>query len=48
VVLYCGCCPLQRCPNLKPAFLAVREMGFSTLRVLLLPDDFNTDWIEKG
>lgn len=48
VVLYCGCCPLARCPNLRPAFTALREMGFTKLRVLILPTDFNTDWIEKG
>jgi hypothetical protein len=48
VVLYCGCCPLERCPNLKPAFLTLRDAGFTNLRVLLLPHDFNTDWIEKG
>jgi thiosulfate/3-mercaptopyruvate sulfurtransferase len=48
IVLYCGCCPLRHCPNLKPAFIALRDMGFSSLRVLLLPNDFNTDWIEKG
>jgi thiosulfate/3-mercaptopyruvate sulfurtransferase len=48
IVLYCGCCPLQHCPNLKPAFVAMRDIGFTKLRVLLLPTDFNTDWIEKG
>jgi thiosulfate/3-mercaptopyruvate sulfurtransferase len=48
VVLYCGCCPLAHCPNLKPAFVAMRDMGFTNLRVLILPNDFNTDWIEKG
>ncbi len=48
VVLYCGCCPLAHCPNLRPAFTAMRDMGFSNLRVLILPNDFNTDWIEKG
>jgi hypothetical protein len=48
IVLYCGCCPLQHCPNLKPAFRAMRELGFTDLRVLLLPRDFNSDWIEKG
>ena len=48
VVIYCGCCPLQHCPNLNPAFTAMRDMGFTNLRVLLLPNDFNTDWIEKG
>jgi hypothetical protein len=39
---------LERCPNLKPAFLTLRDAGFTNLRVLLLPHDFNTDWIEKG
>jgi hypothetical protein len=48
IVLYCGCCPLQHCPNLKPGFSALRDMGFTNLRVLLLPNDFNMDWIEKG
>jgi hypothetical protein len=48
LVLYCGCCPLQHCPNLGPAFAAMRDMGFTDLRVLLLPKDFNSDWIEKG
>ncbi|HKV06381.1 MAG TPA: hypothetical protein VJO53_14895 [Candidatus Acidoferrales bacterium] len=48
VVLYCGCCPLERCPNLRPAFSAVREMGFKRLRVLILPQNFGTDWVAKG
>lgn len=48
IVLYCGCCPLAHCPNLRPAFTALRDMGFTSLRVLILPNDFNTDWIEKG
>jgi thiosulfate/3-mercaptopyruvate sulfurtransferase len=48
VVLYCGCCPLAHCPNLRPAFTAMRDLGFANLRVLILPNDFNTDWIEKG
>src|SRR5215471_21011895 len=41
VVLYCGCCPLDKCPNLRPAFTALKEDGFSRLRVLLLPASFN-------
>ena len=48
IVLYCGCCPLGHCPNIRPAFVAVRDMGFTHLRVLMLPNDFNTDWISKG
>ena len=48
VVLYCGCCPLEKCPNLRPAFKALQEAGFARLRVLILPTSFNSDWVEKG
>lgn len=48
IVLYCGCCPLAHCPNIRPAFQALHDMGFTHLRVLILPNDFNTDWIAKG
>jgi hypothetical protein len=48
LVVYCGCCPLWHCPNLRPAFVALRDMGFTHLRVLLLPNDLNSDWIERG
>jgi hypothetical protein len=48
VVLYCGCCPLEKCPNLRPAFTALKDLGFARLRVLLLPTNFNADWVEKG
>jgi thiosulfate/3-mercaptopyruvate sulfurtransferase len=48
LVVYCGCCPLERCPNIRPAFTTLREMGFSKLRVLVLPTDFATDWVAKG
>jgi thiosulfate/3-mercaptopyruvate sulfurtransferase len=48
VVLYCGCCPLEKCPNLRPAFSALKDNGFARLRVLILPTSFNTDWVEKG
>jgi len=48
LVIYCGCCPLERCPNLRPAFTALRELGFTKVRVLLLPTSFAVDWAEKG
>jgi thiosulfate/3-mercaptopyruvate sulfurtransferase len=48
VVLYCGCCPLEKCPNLRPAFTALKDVGFARFRVLILPTSFNTDWAEKG
>jgi len=47
-VLYCGCCPWNRCPNVGPAFSKMREMGFSNVKVLYLADNFGTNWVEKG
>lgn len=48
VVLYCGCCPLAECPNVRPAFTALRELGFTHVRMLLLPHNFDTDWVGSG
>jgi rhodanese-related sulfurtransferase len=48
IVLYCGCCPLNRCPNLGPAFAKLSEMGFTNVKVLYLPDNFGADWADKG
>jgi thiosulfate/3-mercaptopyruvate sulfurtransferase len=48
LVVYCGCCPLWHCPNIRPAFSALHDMGFTHLRLLLLPTDLHTDWIQKG
>lgn len=48
LVIYCGCCPMERCPNIRPAFKALQYLGFKNVRVLLLPNDFATDWAGKG
>jgi len=48
LVIYCGCCPMEHCPNIRPAFKALQGLGFKNLRVLLLPQDFGTDWAGKG
>lgn len=48
LVIYCGCCPMDRCPNIRPAFEGLQKLGFTRLRVLLLPTDFATDWAGKG
>lgn len=48
VILYCGCCPWEKCPNIRPAYDALRHMGFARLVVLLMPEDFAHDWIEQG
>lgn len=48
LVIYCGCCPLEHCPNIRPAFVALHDAGFTHLRVLILPHDFASDWVAKG
>src|SRR5579859_5295665 len=48
IVLYCGCCPFDRCPNVRPAFVLFRDLGFTHLRVLALRTSFATDWAEKN
>jgi thiosulfate/3-mercaptopyruvate sulfurtransferase len=48
LVIYCGCCPFGYCPNVRPAFVALHGMGFTHLRVLVMPNSFATDWVDKG
>lgn len=48
IVLYCGCCPWDRCPNVAPAWQRLHEMGYSSVKVLYLPDNFGDDWVTKG
>lgn len=47
-VIYCGCCPFGFCPNIRPAFVALHGMGFQHVRVLVMPNSFASDWIDKG
>ncbi len=48
IVLYCGCCPFTKCPNVRPAYQALRKLGFKNVRVLVIPENLTADWIEKG
>jgi rhodanese-related sulfurtransferase len=48
IILYCGCCPWERCPNVKPAFRALHDQGFTNVRVLFITKDFGTDWADKS
>ena len=48
IVIYCGCCPMVRCPNIRPAYQTLKELGFTNVRVLEIPTNLHTDWVEKG
>lgn len=47
VVIYCGCCPFDRCPNIRPAFAALVEMGFKHAKLLDIPKNVKVDWLDK-
>jgi hypothetical protein len=46
--IYCGCCPFVKCPNIRPAYSALHDLGFSKIRVVMIETNLHTDWIEKG
>ena len=49
LVIYCGCCPMaNKCPNIRPAYRTLKEMGFTHIRVLNIPTNMETDWFSKG
>lgn len=48
IVIYCGCCPWDRCPNIGPAWHLLHQMGFTHLRVLYIAQNFGADWADRG
>lgn len=48
LVLYCGCCPYQNCPNIRPAFTKATSLGFGKTRVLDLPTTLKANWTDLG
>lgn len=48
IILYCGCCPFDKCPNIRPAFAALHAMGFTHVKAMVIDTNLKTDWIDKG
>jgi thiosulfate/3-mercaptopyruvate sulfurtransferase len=48
LIVYCGCCPWDMCPNIKPAMEALREMGFTKVKALMIAKNFQADWADHG
>jgi thiosulfate/3-mercaptopyruvate sulfurtransferase len=48
VVLYCGCCPWDHCPFIKPAMNLLKQMGFTRAKALYLETGFKGHWLDKG
>ncbi|HEY3927478.1 MAG TPA: rhodanese-like domain-containing protein [Candidatus Koribacter sp.] len=48
IVMYCGCCPWEHCPNVRPAYAALHRMGFTNVKVMHVVQNIGTDWVDKG
>jgi len=48
IVVYCGCCPYEHCPNVRPAIQLLKDMKFTNYKLLDLPHNIKVDWINKG
>jgi rhodanese-related sulfurtransferase len=48
LVIYCGCCPFEHCPNVRPAVALLKEMKFTNYHLLNLSKNLKADWIDKG
>ena len=48
LVIYCGCCPWEKCPKIAAAWKELTAEGFKNLKVLYLPKNFGEDWADKG
>jgi len=48
IVIYCGCCPWSKCPNIAAAYDALQDLGFKNVKVIYFADDFGTNWVDQG
>lgn len=48
IVIYCGCCPWGRCPNIGPAYKQLHDLGFTNVKALYIANNFGDDWVSKG
>lgn len=48
LIIYCGCCPFDRCPNIRPAFQTITGMGFKNVQLLNLAKNIKTNWLDMN
>ncbi len=48
ILIYCGCCPWTRCPNMAAAYDTLIELGFTNVKAMIINDNFGVDWVDKG
>src|SRR5215467_7460536 len=48
IVIYCGCCPWEACPNVRPAIELLHQLGYRQVKGLVIPSNLEADWTSKG
>jgi rhodanese-related sulfurtransferase len=48
LVIYCGCCPWVRCPNIAASFEQLHSLGFHNVKAVRIDNNFGADWVDKG
>jgi hypothetical protein len=48
IVIYCGCCALEHCPNIGPALDYALDQGYKNVKVLNIEKRLKTEWEDKG
>jgi thiosulfate/3-mercaptopyruvate sulfurtransferase len=48
IVIYCGCCKMENCPNVKSPFDYMKTSGFKNFKILNIETGLYEDWISKG
>jgi hypothetical protein len=48
IIVYCGCCPFDHCPNVRPAIQVLKDLKFTGYQLLNLEHNIKIDWINKG
>lgn len=48
IVIYCGCCPWNHCPNVAAAYDTLHALGFTQVKVLYIAENFGDNWVNLG
>lgn len=48
IVIYCGCCPWVRCPNIRAAYQKLHALGFTHVKAVYIAQNFGTNWVDQG
>lgn len=48
IVIYCGCCALEHCPNVSPALDYANDEGYKNVKILNIQKSLKAEWEDKG